>query len=238
MKKKTATAPRAARRPRVVPVMEPPALRPGTIDDLRGLDDVQRRKVIDFVASGVPISSIREDLEESYGFTLGDDGDAVLVEFYQEEARKRWQYTLDTASADADAMINVLRHSGFDFSDALVKALGQQAFRMITKQELDFKQVEKFTRLLLHARGQDNFRRHSQETLALQREKMERQFQSQLNKALDALAAEIKSNPEVRQYFDLFRAKLRESMLRRNPAKALALEPVPKPTPEEPESKI
>lgn len=190
--------------------MPPQPLRRATIEDLRALSDEDRRKIIDFVASGVPMSVLRRNIETGYGFLLDDE--SVVIEFYREEASKHWDYTIKTASVDADSMINILRHSGLDFSEALLKALGQQAFRMITQRELDHKQVEKFTRLLLLARGQDNTRMRTRETLALQRDKMERQFRSQLDKAFDAIADEIKSHPEVHQYFALFRTKLREAI--------------------------
>jgi len=185
-------------------------VRLGTIDDLRALDQAKREHFVDFITSGAPISSVRTVLESEHGLRFTED--APVVAFYQEEARRRWQNTYDTASADADAMINVLRHSDLDFSEALLKALGQQAFRMITQRELNTKQVEKFTRLLLQARGQDVSRNRAKEALALQREKMERQFQSDLEKALNALADEIKAHPEVRDSFVFFRAKLKEAM--------------------------
>ncbi|PAW75709.1 MAG: hypothetical protein B9S32_17350 [Verrucomicrobia bacterium Tous-C9LFEB] len=181
-----------------------------TIDDLRALDEETRGHIADFVISGAPIPTLRRMLEAEQGLRFTED--APVVEFYQEEARRRWQNTFDTASADADAMINVLRHSDLDFSEVLLKALGQQAFRMITQRELNTKQVEKFTRLLLQARGQDVSRTRAKEALALQREKMERQFQSDLEKALNALADEIKAHPEVRESFVFFRAKLKEAM--------------------------
>lgn len=184
--------------------------RAATVEDLRALPEAERQHICDFIISGVAIADLRRELTAAYGLAFGDD--AVVVAFYQEEARRRWETTLATASADADAMINVLRHSNLDFSEALLSALGQEAFRMITQRKFDSRQVEKFTRLLLQARAQDVARARTRETLALQREKMERQFQSQLEKALKALAAEIRQHPEAAKYFALFRAKLREEM--------------------------
>lgn len=184
----------------------PPPLRDATIDDLRALDDKAKDKIIDAFTRGVPVTTLLQNLEETHGYRL--QGPHILIEFYGEEARLHWQHAFETASVNADAILHTLRDSPFDYSEVLLKALGQQAFRMLTRRELDYKEVERFTRLLLQVRAQDNATARAKEQIKLQREKAEHQMKSSVEKGLNALLQEAQSNPEALRYFALFRAKL------------------------------
>lgn len=184
----------------------PPPLRDATLDDLRALDDKAKDKIIDAFSRGVPIKTLLQNLEEIHGYRLAEE--KVLVDFYQEEARQHWQHAFETASVNADAVLDTLRESKFDFSEVLLKTLGQQAFRMLTQRELDFKEIERFTRLLLQVRAQDNATTRFKEKLELERVRLEHLIKGSVEKALNALVEEARSNAEAMRYFALFRAQL------------------------------
>jgi hypothetical protein len=205
----TKTAKTALRKSSTSPVEATrPPVRTATIDDLRALDEATRDRIVDYVTSGIPIHSFIAELENIHGLRVENEN--LLIQFYQEEARKRWSGKIEAAAIDADSILNILRNSNMDFSEALLQALGQETFRLITQRELDCKQIERFTRLLLQARAQDFSRQNSLAMLELQRMKVENQVRTQIEKALAALADEIGKYPDARALFNDLCEKLKQ----------------------------
>ena len=124
--------------------------------------------------------------------------------FFTEYARERWTRRIDRAAEEADALIALVRRSPGQIPEAVLAALGQEAFRQIASGKVESADLARYTSLFLRAREQDRAER----ALDLQNEKLRLARRNATEKALDAFARELPQNPAALEAFQNLKNQL------------------------------
>lgn len=130
-----------------------------------------------------------------------------LSDFFQHEAEGHWEKRIERAALEANALVQLVEKNPVHFSSGILAALGQEAFRQIASGEADPNAMTKMATLFLKARGDER----AEQMLEMRREKWMRDWRSQTEKALDALAGELSENPGAREVFNQLKAQLLDS---------------------------
>jgi hypothetical protein len=173
---------------------------------------------------GNPLLALPQDDKESIFIWLreGCDHEAVNVrlrdrdlpaatkreidQFFKAYAHERWTRRIDRAAQEANALVALVRQSPSQIPDAVLAALGQEAFHQITSGRADPASLARYTSLFLRARDQDRAER----ALAVQTDKIRRQQRTSVEKALDAFARDLPENPAALKAFHHLKQQLLE----------------------------
>jgi hypothetical protein len=150
-----------------------------------------------------------------------------IDQFFRAYARERWERRVDRAAEDADALMDSVRRNPGNLPEALLAALGQEAFRQISSGKAEAAALTRYTALFLRARDQDRAER----ALAMQTEKARHAQRTSVEKALDAFARELPQNPAAHRAFEHLRRQILESA-------AEPLVDAARPLPPEPEENL
>lgn len=169
-----------------------------------------------------PLLSLTQEQKEELFIWLreGSDHDAInlrlrdhelptasrreIDQFFTAYARERWSRRIDRAAEEADAIIDLMRRSSAQIPDAVLAALGQEAFRQISSGKVESKSLAQYTALFLRAREQDR----SERALHIQSERLDLARRNATEKALDAFARDLPKNPAAQEAFQNLRAQL------------------------------
>ncbi|MCE0482772.1 MAG: DUF3486 family protein [Methylacidiphilales bacterium] len=127
-----------------------------------------------------------------------------IDEFFKNYAYERWNKRINRAAQEADALVNLVRESPSQFSEAILAALGQEAFRQIAGGRVQADDLVKYTSLFLRAKEQDR----SERALNIQSEKLHLARRNATEKALDAFARELPQNPMASAAFEELKKQL------------------------------
>ena len=146
-----------------------------------------------------------------------------IDQFFRVYARERWDRRVDRAAQEADALIGSMRRTSGNLPEALLAALGQEAFRQISSGKAEAAALTRYTALFLRASDQDRAER----ALIVQAEKARHAQRTSVEKALDAFARDLPQNPAALQAFQHLREQLIEATqeLPAEPASATSPEP-------------
>jgi hypothetical protein len=124
--------------------------------------------------------------------------------FFADYARERWTRRVDRAAEEANALISLVRRSPGQIPEAVLAALGQEAFRQIASGKVESADLARYTSLFLRAREQDRAER----ALDLQNERLVLARRNATEKALDAFARELPQNPAALEAFQQLKNQL------------------------------
>ena len=129
-----------------------------------------------------------------------------IDQFFKAYAHERWTRRIDRAAQEANALVALVRQSPSQIPDAVLAALGQEAFHQITSGRADPASLARYTSLFLRARDQDRAER----ALTVQTDKIRQQQRTSVEKALDAFARDLPENPTALQAFQNLKHQLLE----------------------------
>jgi hypothetical protein len=127
-----------------------------------------------------------------------------IDQFFRAYARERWERRVDRAAEEASALMTSMRRSPGNLPEAVLAALGQEAFRQISSGKAEAGALTRYTALFLRARDQDRAER----ALAIQADKARHAQRTSVEKALDAFAHDLPQNPAALKAFQELRRQL------------------------------
>jgi hypothetical protein len=127
-----------------------------------------------------------------------------IDQFFVAYAHERWTNRIDRAAVEADALIALVRRSPGQIPEAVLAALGQEAFRQIASGKVECADLARYTSLFLRARDQDRAER----ALQNQAEKTRLHHRTTTERALDAFAKDLPQNPAALEAFQNLKAQL------------------------------
>ena len=127
-----------------------------------------------------------------------------IDQFFTAYAHERWTRRIDRAAEEADALIALVRRSPGQIPEAVLAALGQEAFRQIASGKVESADLARYTSLFLRAREQDRAER----ALQLQNEKLRLDHRTATERALDAFARELPQHPAALAAFQHLKNQL------------------------------
>jgi hypothetical protein len=130
-----------------------------------------------------------------------------LLEFFQSEAENHWEKRISRAALEANALVQLVEKSPVRFSNGILAALGQEAFRQIASGQVAPEAVGKLATLFLKARNDER----ADQMQHLRREKLRHELQGQIDHALEKLADEVEKHPAAREAFEVLRGELSAS---------------------------
>ena len=131
-----------------------------------------------------------------------------IDQFFRAYARERWERRVDRAAEEASALISSMRRTPGNLPEAVLAALGQEAFRQISSGKAEAAALTRFTALFLRARDQDRAER----ALLVQADKADHAKRTSIEKALDAFARDLPQNPAALKAFNHLRQQILEPL--------------------------
>jgi hypothetical protein len=168
---------------------------------LLNLPQEQKENIFIWLREGSDHDAINLRLQDA-GLPSATRQDVDL--FFTAYARERWTRRIDRAAEEADALIALVRRSPGQIPEAVLAALGQEAFRQIASGKVESADLARYTSLFLRAREQDRAER----ALDLQNEKLRLARRNATEKALDAFARELPQNPAALEAFQNLKNQL------------------------------
>ena len=168
---------------------------------LLSLPHDQKEDIFSLIRDGFEYDIIKSRLPTT---DLPSATDAEVKDFFGQYARERWTRRLDRAADEADALISLARRSPDQIPEAVLTALGQEAFRQITSGKVNPTDLARYTSLFLRAREQDRAER----ALDLQNERLLLARRNATEKALDAFARELPQHPAALAAFENLKNQL------------------------------
>lgn len=165
-----------------------------TTNPLLSLPQKQKEDIFIWLREGCDHDAINLRLKEA---DLPPASNREIEEFFTAYAHERWNRRIDRAAQEADALITLVRRSPGQIPEAVLAALGQEAFRQIASGKVESADLARYTALFLRAREQDRAER----ALAVQTEKARAAQRNSTEKALDAFSREISQNPAALEAF-------------------------------------
>jgi hypothetical protein len=187
--------------PQVPAAPEVPAI-PEKRNPLLDLTESQKEDLFVYLREGADEEVIAEKLQE-----LGCPATTRrhIDHFFKIFAQERWTKRVDRAAQEAEALIQLVRRSPSQFSEGVLAALGQEAFRQIASGKVEPDALAKYTSLFLRAKEQDRAER----ALLIQGERLRVMQRNSTEKALDSFARSLPKNPAA---FEAFK-KLKDQLL-------------------------
>jgi hypothetical protein len=139
---------------------------------------------------------------------MGEATSSQLLEFFQSEAEDHWEKRISRAALEANALVQLVEKSPVRFSNGILAALGQEAFRQIASGQVEPDAMGKLATLFLKARSDER----ADQLQELKREKLRHELQDQIDHALEKLADEVERHPAAREAFEALREELAKSM--------------------------
>jgi hypothetical protein len=137
---------------------------------------------------------------------LGHVTKEQVNEFFQEEAVAHWQVRMERAAMEADAVVRLVEDHVPKFSAGILAALGQEAFRQVSKGDVDPESMGKFAKLFMAARSAER----ADQMQELRRTKLRHELEDLVEQALQELAEEVERHPAAREAFEALRRELAE----------------------------
>jgi hypothetical protein len=131
-----------------------------------------------------------------------------LEDFFEFEGEHHWEKRLLRATLEANALVRLVEKSPVKFSAGILAALGQEAFRQISRGQMEPAAVGRLATLFLKARSDER----TDQMQELRREKLRRELQDQIDLALEKLLEEVDKHPEARPAFEALKKELATSM--------------------------
>jgi len=140
---------------------------------------------------------------------LADDGlpgitRDQLDEFFEEEANDQWEKRTGRAAVEANALVRQAEKSRVKFSEGILAALGQEAFRQISSGQAEPKAMGRLATLFLKVRGD----KRADQMQELKREKLKHELEGQVSNSLEYLSEKVNAHPEAKEAFDALRKEL------------------------------
>jgi hypothetical protein len=164
----------------------------------------QREDIFIWVREGADYDAINVKLLDN---GLPSATPREIDHFFRAYARERWERRVDRAAQEADALMTSVRRTPGNLPEAVLAALGQEAFRQISSGKAEAASLTRYTALFLRARDQDRAER----TLLFQADKARHAQRTSVEKALDAFARDLPQNPAAHQAFQQLRQQLLEA---------------------------
>jgi hypothetical protein len=168
---------------------------------LLNLTQEKKEKIFSLLRDGIDYDAITA-LEAK--FQLPAATPPQVDQFFTTYARERWTRRVDRAAEEADALMGLVRRSPDQIPEAVLAALGQEAFRQIASGKADAAELVRYTSLFLRAREQDR----SERALGLQGEKLLLARRNATERALDSFARELPQNPAALEAFENLKRQL------------------------------
>jgi hypothetical protein len=168
---------------------------------LLALPQDQKENIFIWLREGADVNAIN--------FRLRDAGLPAATRqeidaFFTSYAQERWTNRVGRAAEEANALMGLVRGSPGQIPEAILAALGQEAFRQISSGKVDPADLARYTSLFLRAREQDR----SERALGLQNEKLLLARRNATERALDAFARELPKNPAALDAFENLKRQL------------------------------
>jgi hypothetical protein len=148
--------------------------------------------------------AVRKMLLRDHG--MGGFTDKQFDDFFAGEAENHWYRRITRAAEEANALVKLAEEHVPKFSAGMLAALGQEAFRQVTKGDADPATMGRLASLFMKARGDER----QDQMQELKREQLRHELQDQIEHALEKLAEEVERHPEAKEAFDALRRELAE----------------------------
>jgi hypothetical protein len=182
------------------PLAQPPPTPP---NPLLRLPQEQREDIFIWLREGADYDAINVKLLDK---DLPTATPREIDQFFRAYARERWERRVDRAAEEANALMTSMRRSPGNLPEAVLAALGQEAFRQISSGKAEASALTRYTALFLRARDQDRAER----ALVVQTERIRHAQRTSVEKALDAFAQDLPQNPAALKAFQQLRQQLLE----------------------------
>jgi hypothetical protein len=183
------------------PLTIPASLPPSPSNPLLALAQEQKENIFIWLREGSDHDAINLRLQDA-GLPFATERE--INSFFTEYAHERWTRRIDRAAEEADALIALVRRSPGQIPEAVLAALGQEAFRQIASGKVESADLARYTSLFLRAREQDRAER----ALDIQSERLLLARRNATEKALDAFARELPQNPSALAAFQNLKNQL------------------------------
>ena len=187
--------------PEFRPMLDVPVAGPDPGNPLLALPQEAREDIFIWLREGCDHEAVNVRLKDR---ELPAATPRQIDQFFTSYAHERWNRRIDPAAQEADALIALVRQSPSQIPDAVLAALGQEAFRQISSGKAEAASLARYTALFLRAREQDRAER----ALAVQTDKIRQQQRTSVEKALDAFARDLPENPTALQAFQNLKHQL------------------------------
>jgi hypothetical protein len=174
-----------------------------TLNPLLRLPQDQREDIFIWLREGADYDAINIKLLDK---DLPTATPREIDQFFRAYARERWERRVDRAAEEADALITSMRRTPGNLPEAVLAALGQEAFRQISSGKAEAAALTRYTALFLRARDQDRAER----ALVVQADKARHAQRTSVEKALDAFARDLPQNPAALKAFQDLKQQLLE----------------------------
>lgn len=168
---------------------------------LLALDQQQKEDIFSFLRDGIDYDIVKARLKT---FDLPEASEDEIEIFFAQYARERWTRRVDRAAGEADALLDLVRQTSGQIPEAILAALGQEAFRQISSGKVNPEDLARYTSLFLRAREQDR----SERALDIQTQRLQLARRNATEKALDAFARELPQNPAALAAFENLKSQL------------------------------
>jgi hypothetical protein len=173
----------------------------GSVNPLFDLPEEQRAKLFVWLRE-CPYDDAVQHMLRDQG--IAEATRAQLSDFFQFEAEQHWEKRIGRAAQEANALIQLVEKSPVRFSNGILAALGQEAFRQVASGEAEPQSMGRLATLFLKARSDER----ADQMQELKREKLQRELQGQVDHALEKLAEEVDKHPVARAAFEALRQEL------------------------------
>jgi hypothetical protein len=167
------------------------------------LSELDRANVFNWLREIPYAAVVREKLLDH---NLPDATPEQLDEFFNEEVDHQVDMRFSRAATEANALVRLAEKTAPKFSGAILAALGQEAFRQITRGEIDPDMMARMTNLFMKARSDER----SDRMQHLRREKLGLELKEKLEQAFEKLAEQVSEHPAAREAFEALRRELTE----------------------------
>jgi len=179
------------------------ALAKDMTDRLLGLPEKERAKLFAWLRECPYDDAVQQMLQEQ---GISGVTSRQLDDFFQAEAKRHWEMRIGRAAVEANALIRLAEENPVRFSNGILAALGQEAFRQIASGQAEPEAMNRMANLFLKARSDERMDQMQE----LKREKLRHDLQGQVDHALEALAEEVDRHPEAREAFEALRRELQK----------------------------
>ncbi len=132
--------------------------------------------------------------------------DAQLDQFFVTEGQNQWEVRTRRAVEEAGALVALAEGTVPKLSEAMVAALGQEAFRQVVNGGVDPEAMGRLTKLFMSMRSSNRVEQMQE----LRQEKLRHELQGQAEQALEQLTDEVERRPEAQEAFEALQRELTE----------------------------
>ena len=165
------------------------------------LSDEESAKLFRWIRDCPYPGAVREILREK---GLPEATNEQIDEFHQVESMHHWDFRAGRAAVEADALVQFVEKKRPQFSAAILARLGQETFRLLSRDDIDTATLNRIAALFLKTRNDER----ADQMQGLKRRKIEGELQGQLNQALGKLAEEAGQNSTASEALDILRREL------------------------------